>query len=143
MKELKPDALLLGEVWEDASNKIAYGVRRKYFVDGLLDGVMNYPWRTAILQYVLGEDDGAILCDWVMRLAENYPAEVLNSTMLSLSTHDTRRILTALGDQFEGSREDGVQNSVVRRAAAGHGAGEGRRLFAVLPAGHQLHLLWR
>ena len=106
MKELKPDALLLGEVWEDASNKIAYGVRRKYFVDGLLDGVMNYPWRTAILQYVLGEDDGTILCDWVMRLAENYPAEVLNSTMLSLSTHDTRRILTALGDQFEGSREE-------------------------------------
>lgn len=26
----KPDALLLGEVWEDASNKISYGHLRRY-----------------------------------------------------------------------------------------------------------------
>ena len=43
MREIKPDALLMGEVWEDASNKIAYDTRRRYFVDGELDSVMNYP----------------------------------------------------------------------------------------------------
>ncbi|MFR3450349.1 MAG: hypothetical protein ACLTSX_00550 [Collinsella sp.] len=28
--EERPDGLLLGEVWEDASNKLAYGKLRKY-----------------------------------------------------------------------------------------------------------------
>ena len=30
-KQEKPDALVIGEVWEDASNKIAYSERRRYF----------------------------------------------------------------------------------------------------------------
>ncbi len=30
VKAENPDALVLGEVWEDASNKTAYGVRRRY-----------------------------------------------------------------------------------------------------------------
>ena len=41
--------LLIGEVWEDASNKLAYGVRRKYFLGDELDSVMNYPFKEAIL----------------------------------------------------------------------------------------------
>ena len=60
IREIKPDALLLGEVWEDASNKVAYNIRRKYFTEGELDSVMNYPFRTAILDFVRGRDgDGA------------------------------------------------------------------------------------
>ena len=49
MRQIDPQSLLLGEVWEDASNKRAYGVSRRYFVDGELDSVMNYPWRNAIV----------------------------------------------------------------------------------------------
>ena len=52
--------MLIGEVWEDASNKIAYDQRRRYFTDRQLDSVMNYPWQKAILRYVRGEDDGAV-----------------------------------------------------------------------------------
>ena len=52
IREIRPDALLMGEVWEDASNKIAYDVRRRYFVDGVLDSCMNYPFRTAILNFL-------------------------------------------------------------------------------------------
>ena len=49
LRGLKPDALLIGEVWEDASNKCAYGVSRRFFVDAELDSVMNYPWQKAII----------------------------------------------------------------------------------------------
>lgn len=106
IREIKPDALLIGEVWEDASNKVAYGVRRRYFVDGELDGVMNYPFRKAIIDFVRQKDDGRAFKETVMTIAENYPAEVLASSMTLLGTHDTPRILTALMDDFEGSRQD-------------------------------------
>ncbi|RAZ41508.1 glycoside hydrolase family 13 protein, partial [Klebsiella oxytoca] len=52
----KPDAVIIGEVWEDASNKIAYSVRRKHVLGGHCDGVMNYPVRNGILGFLLGED---------------------------------------------------------------------------------------
>ncbi len=96
LKEIKPDALLIGEVWEDASNKISYGERRRYFTDGELDSVMNYPFRNAILDYVTGADAGTGLAQCVMTVAENYPPEVLHVLMNMLSTHDTPRILSLL-----------------------------------------------
>lgn len=106
IREIRPDALLMGEVWEDASNKCAYGRHRRYFVDGELDSVMNYPFRTAILNFLRGQDDGRGLENTVMAIAENYPPQVLLSNMNLLSTHDSPRILTALVDDFDGSREE-------------------------------------
>ncbi len=105
LRKLKPDALLMGEVWEDASNKEAYGIRRRYFTDGSLDSIMNYPFRTAILQFVKDRDDGQAFKNTIMTIVENYPAQVLAANMNLLGTHDTPRILTALVDDFEGSRE--------------------------------------
>ena len=96
IKEIDPDALLIGEVWEDASNKCSYGVRRKYFSGGELDSVMNYPFRTAIMDFVTGNDAGYGLRNTVMTVAENYPGRVLNLLMNMLSTHDTPRILSLL-----------------------------------------------
>ena len=114
IRELKPDAYLLGEVWEDASNKTAYGVRRRYFVDGELDSVMNYPFRTAILNFMRGFDSGAGLKNTVMSIVENYPPQVLHCNMNHLGTHDTPRILTALVDDFDGSREEKAQRRLSR-----------------------------
>ena len=105
LRQLKPDALLLGEVWEDASNKTAYSVRRRYFIDGELDSVMNYPWRSAILAFMRSQDDGTALGEAIMTIAENYPPQVLQVLMNSLSTHDTPRILTTLIGDFQGDRE--------------------------------------
>ncbi len=105
LRQLRPDALLMGEVWEDASNKIAYGFRCRYFADGILDSVMNYPFRTAILKFLRREDDGANFQNAVMTILENYPAQVVACNMNMLGTHDTPRILTALVDDFDGSRE--------------------------------------
>lgn len=106
IRAINPEALLLGEVWEDASNKRAYSVSRRYFVDGELDSVMNYPWRTAIVRYVKGMDDGRMLGDSVMTIAENYPPQVLACVMNHLGTHDTPRILTVLGDDFCGTKAE-------------------------------------
>ena len=106
IKSINPEALLLGEVWEDASAKIAYGRRRTYFTAGELDSVMNYPFRTAIIDYVRGHDGGAALKETVMSIVENYPPEVVLCNMNLLGTHDTPRILTALVDDFNGTREE-------------------------------------
>ena len=105
LRKIRPDALLMGEVWEDASNKVAYETRRRYFVDGELDSCMNYPFRTAIINFLRERDDGSALKNTVMTIAENYPPQVLLCNMNLLGTHDTPRILTALVDDFDGSRE--------------------------------------
>ena len=99
LKEVKPDALLIGEVWEDASNKISYNARRRYFTAGELDAVMNYPFRLAIIDYVTGKDEGRGLAECVMTIAENYPEGVLHTLMNMLSTHDTPRILSLLSPE--------------------------------------------
>ena len=106
IREVKPDALLIGEVWEDASNKKAYDVRKRYFVDGVLDSCMNYPFRNAILNFLKDRDDGTALRETVMTILENYPPQVVACNMNMLGTHDTARILTALVDDFDGSREE-------------------------------------
>ncbi len=114
IREIKPDALLIGEVWEDASNKEAYGVRRRYFVDGTLDSAMNYPFRTAILNFLRERDDGYHLRETVLTIQENYPPQVFACNMNLLGTHDTPRILTALVDDFDGSREEKARRKLSR-----------------------------
>ena len=93
-----PDCYLLGEVWEDATTKEAYGVRRTYLLGKGLDGVMNYPFRTAILNFLRG---GSALCaaEQLTAICEHYPAPALHALMNHVGTHDTERILTALEDE--------------------------------------------
>ena len=99
VKEEKEDSLVIGEVWEDASNKEAYGIKRKYFTHSELDSVMNYPYKNAIISFIKGESSSVDLANTVMTIAENYPKPVLDCVMNSLSTHDTMRIITALGTE--------------------------------------------
>ena len=97
-----PDALVLGEVWEDASNKTAYGVRRRYLLGRQLDTVMNYPFRDAILGFLLGGDPLAF-CETVESILENYPPQCVRLLMNHIGTHDTERALTVLGGEPSGS----------------------------------------
>lgn len=96
LKEEKEDAVLIGEVWEDASNKVSYGKVRKYFSHGELDSVMNYPFRNFIVDYAKGSISSLEFCENIMTICENYPKEVIHSLMNSLSTHDTARIINVL-----------------------------------------------
>lgn len=104
VKAAKPDALVIGEVWEDASNKTAYGERRRYFEGAELDGTMNYPFRTAILGYVRNGNAQALQAA-VETIVENYPKPALDCLMNNLGTHDTWRILTLLSGADWQSRE--------------------------------------
>lgn len=96
IRETNPNAVVIGEVWEDGSTKIAYGVRRHHLLGGHLDGLMNYPFRTALIRFLL-HGDGAGFHESMERLRENYPKSAFYSAMNSLGTHDTLRILTYLG----------------------------------------------
>ncbi len=98
VKETDPEAVLIGEVWEDASNKISYGVRREYFSGHELDSVMNYPLRDILLRYILGHESAKLSVQRMMSLYENYPPENFRATMNLLGSHDRIRILTILGD---------------------------------------------
>ena len=103
VKAQDPQGLILGEVWEDASNKSAYGVRRRYLLGRQLDTVMNYPFRDAILGFLLGEDPRRF-AETVETIVENYPPQCLNLLMNHIGTHDTERALTVLGGEPAGSR---------------------------------------
>ncbi len=92
----KPDAVIVGEVWEDGSTKVAYGVRRKHVLGGHCDGLMNYPLRNAILAFFQG-GGGEHFVEAMETIRENYPPFAFYSAMNSLGTHDTPRILTLLG----------------------------------------------
>lgn len=91
----KKDCLLIGEVWEDASNKVAYGKRRHYFEGKQLDSVMNYPLRSAILDFLLHKNAEG-LAETMETICENYPPQVVHCLMNGLGTHDTPRLLTVL-----------------------------------------------
>ncbi|MBO5274606.1 MAG: glycoside hydrolase family 13 protein [Clostridia bacterium] len=110
VKAENPDALLLGEVWEDASNKIAYDIRREYLLGGELDSVMNYPLKDAVINFVLRKDSDNL--SRVSRcLYEHYPKCVSDVLMNFLGTHDTERILTILGGSPAGDRTNAELSS--------------------------------
>ena len=98
VKEENEDAVIIGEVWEDASHKSAYGERREYFLGKELDGVMNYPMRNALIDAVLGHIDAAALNDRLMSIKENYPAPAYYSLLNMVTSHDVERIMTLMGD---------------------------------------------
>ena len=102
-KKQKPDSLIIGEVWEDASNKIAYSQRRRYLLGKQLDSVMNYCFRGAIIDFLNGMD-AAQAMESIMSVVENYPPQVTRLLMNMLSTHDTERIITALAGEPSGGR---------------------------------------
>ena len=94
----KPDALLIGEVWEDATTKVAYGRLRKYFHGHELDGVMNYPLRHAILDFLTDKISATQLANAMQQLCENYPGEAFLSTLNLLGSHDRIRLMNILGN---------------------------------------------
>ena len=105
MMEEKPDSFLLGEVWEDGSNKIAYDQRRKYLLGRETHGLMNYPFRTAALAYLQGGGAEDFM-EAMETIRENYPRPAFYSAMNLLGTHDTPRVLTVLGTGPDGGPED-------------------------------------
>lgn len=98
VKRADPFAILIGEVWEDASNKISYSKRREYFQGEELDSVMNYPLKNAIIDFVKNGNEKNL--SYVIKSeVDHYPSQVLNSLMNVLSTHDTVRLISAFDER--------------------------------------------
>ena len=89
--------LLIGEVWEDASNKVSYGALREYFLGSELDATMHYPFRTAVLDFLLGKIRAQTACDAFWTIQEHYPKENLYAALNLIGSHDRARVLTVLG----------------------------------------------
>ena len=96
VKTARADGVLLGEVWEDASNKVAYGVQRCYCLGDMLDSVMNYPLRRAVIDFFNGTIDAYHLRRVILHQQEVYPAPFYYALMNLLGSHDRVRILNAM-----------------------------------------------
>ena len=95
-KAADPEAVVLGEVWEDASNKVAYGETRCYCTGDTLDSVMNYPVREAILNFVMGKTSASAFVRLIHHQEEVYPAQFRYALMNLIGSHDRCRALNIL-----------------------------------------------
>lgn len=98
VKKTKKDAIVIGEVWEDASNKVSYGIPRRYFLGDELDGVMNYPLKNALISFIMGAIPGELFSSIYEGLKENYPQQSMYSCMNILGGHDIVRPKTIFGE---------------------------------------------
>ncbi|MFR1591931.1 MAG: alpha-amylase family glycosyl hydrolase [Christensenellales bacterium] len=96
VKDVSPNAAVLGEVWEDASHKVAYGQMRSYVLGDTLDSVMNYPLRDALIAFLTGQKDASAVARELSSLAQNYPKPFLYALMNLMGSHDRPRILNVL-----------------------------------------------
>ena len=104
IKRNNENGMLIGEVWEDASNKESYSKLRQYLWGHELDSVMNYPFANEIIRFVR-YCGGVDFMNRVTQLIENYPPQTLNCLMNLLSTHDTERLITALAGEPANGRD--------------------------------------
>lgn len=98
IKHAWPDRFIVGEVWEDASNKISYGQMRCYCLGDTLDSVMNYPLRDAAIAFLLSTIDAYTFKRKMDSLYENYPLPFTKGLLNVLSSHDRPRILNTLAE---------------------------------------------
>ena len=111
-KAADPDSVLLGEVWEDATDKISYGHRRRYLEGGELDSVMNYPFANAVIDFVRTAN-AEELRECVENIVEHYPRASLDTLMNHIGTHDTVRAITRLGRGDIGRPENGRDRGIL------------------------------
>ena len=100
-KSTKPDCVIIGEVWEDALEKESYGKKRNYALGYSLDSVMNYPFRTAVLDFARGKTSAFDLRDFLLLQKCVYPQPMYRSLMNLLGSHDVERLHTALEFDFD------------------------------------------
>ena len=132
MSNLSRENILFGEVWEDASNKIAYGVRKKYYIGEELDGVMNYPLRTGIIDYVTKKETASLVYA-LSDILKNAPKRIADTQMNLLGTHDTERILTILGgESAEGKSNAELKNLRMSKEAKVGAAEKLKAIYTVV-----------
>ncbi len=109
-EESDGEGVILGEVWEDASNKISYGAYRDFLLGSTHDSVMGYTFRDAVLGFLTGVLSAQGLNYRLESFRENYPAEAYYCIMNLLSSHDVPRAMTVIaGAPDPGDRAKQIQ----------------------------------
>ena len=132
-REEKPDSVILGEVWEDAVTKFSYGSRRKYALGDALDTVMNYPFRSAVLDFLCWRTDAWALKGFLISQRLNYPQPMYFALMNLLSSHDVERARTALATRLDarGMNREQQARFIVSDAQDARGAAMQRLAAAI------------
>lgn len=98
--------IVLGEVWEDASNKISYGAYRDFLLGNTHDSVMGYTFRDTLLGFLMGAFAAQNMNVRLESYRENYPPEAYYCIMNLISSHDVPRAITVIcGAPDPGDRE--------------------------------------
>jgi len=106
MQKERPDAAVLGEVWENASHKISYGTYRDFLFGRTHDSIMGYPFQKALLDWFTHHLSSHVLVNQLESIRESYPLASFYAGMNLISSHDIPRAITVLaGLPDPGSRE--------------------------------------
>ncbi|MEM4973480.1 MAG: alpha-amylase family glycosyl hydrolase [Candidatus Hadarchaeales archaeon] len=89
-KQLNPDGYLVGEIWY---------IQPEYLRGDEFDGLMNYPWRQAVINWLKGGSPSKFDSD-LKNIKNAYPAEAFYALLNHLSTHDTNRIRSEVGGNW-------------------------------------------
>ena len=96
IKAHDPEAVLIGEVWDNCATKCGPDGRRGYVNGDALDAPMNYPFREPTIEFLNGRMDAYAYADSQNRLLADYPKPFYDACLNLLGTHDTERVRTAL-----------------------------------------------
>lgn len=98
VKGLDSDAVIIGEIWDDAT---------EYILGDMYDSVMNYVFRDAVLSYAKGGNASDSVKE-LERMRERYPKEAFYAMMNLVGSHDTTRLLSFL----DGIQDDRKQTDI-------------------------------
>lgn len=102
----RPDSVIMGEVWEDASRKVSYGKYRDFIFGRTHDCIMGYPFRNAIIGWLASHHNAEEMLNELELIREHYPVVSFYSSMNLISSHDIPRAITAIaGIPDPGNRE--------------------------------------
>ncbi len=99
VKGLNSDAVIIGEIWDDAV---------KYLKGDMYDSVMNYLFRNAVTNFAMGKMDSTAATNELERIRERYPEEAFYAMMNLVGSHDTTRVLSYL----DGISDDRSQTDI-------------------------------
>ncbi len=116
VKALDSEAVIIGEIWADAT---------RYLLGDMYDSVMNYVFRDAVAGfargYLINRDNKAELWDndytasdaitTLEILRERYPEEAFYAMMNLVGSHDTARILSYLDDVEDDRYQKDIANN--------------------------------
>lgn len=94
-KEIK-EPVIIGEVWENASNKKSYGQRKMYFTKPELHTHTNYVFRDSLMAFFNGSVSGYDTAEVFENIKETYPKHNFYAQVNMTGSHDVERLMSLM-----------------------------------------------